>query len=641
MARPQLNREARNRRGGVLAALFALGFLALVAGVVRLQLVKHAYYRQLAERNRVRLEVLRAPRGRIFDRFGRLLADNAPAFSIVYRPPDYGTPAPDSLSDEQAVLLERILGLPRSFLNDVLRRAVHTGVSTPFRQNVDPVLVSEVEELRADLPHVEVVIQPRRSYPGGTLGAHLLGYAGEISDVELDDNTDAGYRVGDLIGRSGLERSYENELRGRDGNQYVVVNALGRRVGTLEDVPTVPPRPGLDLKLSLDLDVQRALEEAMANVARGAAVAIDPRTGGVLALVSRPTFDPNEFARGLSRARWQEFSEDTSFPLLDRAIQSAYPPGSTYNVVTALAGLEEQVIDTETHFPAPCTGGYRYGGRWYKCWNHSGHGSLALIAALANSCDVYYYQLGLRLGVDRLATWAQKIGLGAKTGIDLPQERSGLIPTSGYYDRRRGAGRWTRGVSLNLAIGQGENLITPLQLVGIAVAVANRGRLVRPHVVEEILDPATGTARPVRSEPRTALRLPEETWDALGQAMEQVVAAGTGGAARVPGVRVAGKTGTAQNAGQDHALFICFAPVDDPVIAVSVVVENGGHGGSTAAPIARQVLMARLQPALLLAQAQAAARAAAADSARAAVSTGVPQVAGPPAAAVPDSLLGD
>lgn len=640
MARPQLNREARNQRAAVLAGFMGAGFLVLVAGTVRLQLVKHEEFRQLAEQNRVRLEVVRAPRGRIFDRKGRLLADNAPAFSIVYRPPDYGTASLDSLPVEQAALMTRILGLPAAELNAVVKRAVHTGVSTPFRQDVEPLIVSQIEESRGELPNVEVVVSPRRQYPLGMAAAHLLGYAGEINDAELETRKDKGYRIGDLIGRSGLERSYEEALRGKDGHQYVVVNALGRRVGTLADIAPVPPRPGEDLRLALDLDVQQALEAAMANVGRGAAVAIDPNTGGILAMVSRPTFDPNEFARGLSRARWQEFSTDRAYPLLNRAIQSAYPPGSTYKVVTSLAGLEEQVIDPTTHMPTTCSGGYRFGSRFYKCWNHSGHGSLALTAALAQSCDVFYYQLGLRLGVDRLANWAEKIGLGAKTGIDLPQERSGLIPTSRYYDKRRGAGKWTKGVTLNLAIGQGEDLVTPLQLAVVSATVASRGRVARPHVVEQIEDPVTGEGRAVSPAPKAALDLPPETWDALTTAMEQVVASGTGGAARVPGVRVGGKTGTAQNfTGADNALFICFAPVEKPTIAIAVVVEGGGHGGSTAAPIAQKGLTARVLPELWLAQKREAMRA---DSLLAHGGAGHPAtLVVPLPAALPDSLLGD
>lgn len=640
MARPQLNREARNQRALVLAVFMLLGFATLAAGTARLQLVKHEAYLQLAEQNRVRLEVVRAPRGRIFDRNGRLLADNSPAFSIVYRPPDQDVKAPDSLAAGPLAILERVLGLSGPELQAVTRRATRSGVSTPYREDVDRDIVSQIEELRAELPHVEVVVTPRRQYPLGTVAAHLLGYAGEINEKELEKRKDKGYRLGDLIGRAGLESSYEEALRGTDGHQYVVVNALGRRVGTLEDIPPVAPRPGRDLRLAVDLDVQLALEEAMAHVARGAAVAIDPRTGGVLAMVSRPAFDPNEFARGLSHARWREYMQDLSYPLLNRAIQSAYPPASTYKVVTSLAGLEEGVIKETTRFPVSCTGGYRFGGRWYRCWNHAGHGSLDLSSALAWSCDVYYYQLGLRLGVDRLATWAQKIGLGAKTGIDLPQERSGLVPTGKWFDKRRGVGKWTNGVMMNLAIGQGENLYTPLQMSQIAIAVGMRGRIPTPHVAQEILDPLTGAAEEIPPVTRQALTLPEETWTALVEAMERTVEAGTGGRARVPGVRVGGKTGTGQNPhGDDHAVFICFAPIEAPRIAISVLVENGGHGGSTAAPIAHRALLARLAPDLLLAQrAEAARRDSLGHPGGSVAAAATPQVAEP---ATPDSTWGD
>ena len=623
MARPQLNREARNSRAFVLGGCMLLGFGMLFAGTARLQLVKHDAYRLLAEQNRVRLEVVRAPRGRIFDRSGRLLADNAPSFAIVYRPPDSDVKAADSLADAPVAILERVLGLPRAALQDVARRATRTGVTTPFREDVEGVVVSQIEELKSDLPHVDVQVTPRRMYPLGQVAAHLLGYAGEINESELATRKEKGYRLGDLIGRSGLERSYEEVLRGTDGHQYVVVNALGRRVGTLEDIPPVAPRPGRDLKLALDLDVQLALEGAMANVARGAAVAIDPRSGGVLGMVSRPSFDPNEFAHGLSRERWGEFMQDRSYPLLNRVIQSAYPPASTYKVITSLAGLEEGVIDPTSHMPASCGGGYRYGNRFYRCWNHSGHGSLDLPAALAWSCDTYYYQLGLRLGVDRLATWAQKVGLGAKTGIDLPQERSGLVPTSKWFDKHRPGG-WTKGVVLSLAIGQGENLYTPIQIAQIAEAIGMRGKLLPPHVVHEILDPMGGSAEPVVHPSRVAIALPDAVWDALVGAMERTVDSGTGGQARVPGIRVGGKTGTGQNPhGDDHAVFICFAPVEAPTIAVAVLVENGGHGGSTAAPIAHAALVARLAPQLL------AAKGAAGDAA----------VAPVPVPAVADSMI--
>jgi penicillin-binding protein 2 len=335
-------------------------------------------------------------------------------------------------------------------------------------------------------------------------------------------------------------------------------------------------------------------------------------------MVSRPVYDPNEFSHGLTRARWKELSEGGANPLLDRAIQGVYPPGSTFKIVTMTAALAHGVARADTRL-APCSGGMNFGGRWFACWDHRGHGSLDLVEALQHSCDVYFYQLGLKLGLSGLEETAKAMGLGARTGVDLPQEARGLIPSTAYYDRRWGRGRWRSGLLLNLAIGQGELLLTPLQLALVVAEAASDGRPLRPHVVERI-----GGARAFRPARPTQPGLPSEpaVWDPVHQAMELVVAAGTGGAARVPGVRVAGKTGTAQNPhGQDHALFVCYAPVDSPRVAVAIVVENAGHGGSIAAPRAGTMLKRLFLPDSLQ---RPVVRAAVRDSARpAARDTGV------------------
>ena len=589
------------------------GIVILLLGVARLQLLEYRSYRDLAEKNWLRLEILRAPRGRIFDAHGVLLADNAPAFTVIFRPQPFGSRQPDTLSTPASALLGALLGLPDSLVRQGVATANRSGLPFEFRRDAPLDVVAKVEERLVELPGVEVRIEPRRAYPESTRAAHLLGYAGEISQAELDSLGERGYRSGDLIGRAGLERSYEKELRGVDGGKILVVNASGRRVSLYPEEKPVEPQPGRDLVLTVDVRVQRALEQAMANVAEGAAVAIDPRTGGVLALVSRPSFDPNEFAHGLSRARWQELTTDPSHPLLDRAIQAAYPPGSTFKIVTSLAGLSDGVLDENTHFQG-CGGGYWYGGRFFRCWQHSGHGSLALVDALAHSCDVYYYQVGLKLGVKRLTDMAKRLQLGERSGVDLPQERRGLVPTPEWYAaRRRRAGG---GVVLNLAIGQGELLTTPLQLAALAALVASRGRVARPHLVRAVRDPVTGVERAVRPAGGRQVEVAGQDWEWVVQAMEKVVAAGTGGMARVAGVRVAGKTGTAQNPhGQDHALFIAFAPVEAPTVALAVVVEGGGHGGSVAAPIARQGMLAHLWPDSLFAVAGAVRPAGAARAA--------------------------
>lgn len=599
----------------MLAGLVLAGLGVVLAGLVYLQLFQGQHYADLAKENRVRPEVLRAPRGAIYDRHGELLADSAPCFVIVFRPfPAESTErVRETMSPDWLARVAALVELDSSEVRRQVDLANRTGQTAALVRDAPFAIRAAAEELRAELPGIEVQVEPLRNYPNGALAAHLLGYAGEINRAELDTLAAAGYRSGDLIGRTGVERRYEDHLRGRDGVEYVVVNARGRRVSTLGEPGARPPEPGQDLTLTLDLKVQRALEEAMAGVGRGAAVALDPRDGGILALVSRPVYDPNEFSHGLSRARWRELSEGGANPLLNRAIQGVYPPGSTFKIVTMSAALLRGVARPGTRL-APCGGGMVYGGRRFACWEHRGHGSLDLLGALQHSCDVYFYQLGLRLGLAGLGETARAFGLGARTGVDLPQEARGLIPDAAYYDRRWGAGRWRSGLLLNLAIGQGELLLTPLQMALVTAEVASEGRPLRPHLVARV-----GRGRAFRPERpvQTGLAADPALWGPVREAMELAVSAGTGGAARVPGVRVAGKTGTAQNPhGQDHALFVCFAPADSPVVAVAVVVENAGHGGSVAAPRAGALLRRMFLPDSLQ---QPARRRAAADTARAAL----------------------
>ena len=582
-------RRDRERRFAALAALTLAGFALMVLGLLRLQVAEHQRYRQLSEENRVRLEVLRAPRGEIVDRNGQLLADSYPSFNIVFRP----MPAESTERARAAVRpewLQRVSALVEAdttVVRQLVRVANRSGNTAVLRRNAPSDVLAAVEESRGELPGLEVVVEPLRRYPHGTLAAHLLGYAGEINDRELAARADEGYRAGDLIGRTGVERSFEGILRGRDGAEYVVVNAMGQRVSTLTEVPPRPPVPGRRLVLTLDLKVQRALEEVMGGVRRGAAVAIDPRDGGILGMVSRPAYDPNEFSHGLTWARWKEISGGGSNPLLDRAIQGLYPPGSTFKIVTMIAALRSGIVRPETQL-RPCTGSYAFGGRSFGCWKRSGHGSLDLVSAIQHSCDVYFYQLGLRLGLPRLEATARALGLGGRTGVDLPQESGGLMPSAAWYDRRWGGGRWRKGVLLNLAIGQGEILATPLQLALVAAEASVDGRALRPHVVRRLGDgPPREPERPVQ----TGVAAAAAVWEALHRGLQRAVDTGTGTAARVPGIAVAGKTGTAQNPhGEDHALFVCYAPADHPTIALAFVVENSGHGGTVAAPLAGQTL---------------------------------------------------
>jgi penicillin-binding protein 2 len=584
---PQRDKDARF---GALAAIGLAGFFLVLLGLLRLQVFEHEQLKRLADQNRIRLDVLRAPRGVIRDRHGRVLADNQPSFDIVFRP----APIESTLRVRSVVAsdwLARVGGALDSDTLEIKRRvreANRTGQTAVLRRTAPYAVLAAVEESRQELPGVDVQVAPIRRYPEGTLAAQLLGYAGEINDRELAERSRKGYHLGDLIGKTGVERRYEDILRGEDGAEFVVVNAMGQRVATLDDVPPQPPTAGRDVTLTLDLEVQLALEEAMDPIERGAAVVLDPRDGSVLGMVSKPVFDPNEFSRGISFARWKDLNSGGAYPLLNRAIQSAYPPGSTFKIVTMLAGLKHGLVTAETHEPTSCTGGFWFGNRRFGCWKKEGHGSLDMVQALQHSCDVFFYQLGLRLGLGPLEKTARGMGLGERTGIDLPSESRGLVPTDAWYDQRFQRGRWPRGLLLNLAIGQGELLTTPLQLATMTAVAANGGRPVRPHVVSGVQGVAAYRVEPP-VEPGVVTD--QAHWEAVHLAMRRVVEAGTAGSVRLPGVPVAGKTGTAQNPhGDDHALFVCYAPADAPRLAMAVVAENSGHGGSVAAPVAARVL---------------------------------------------------
>ena len=577
----------------VVAAVFGLVLLRLFT----LQVIQGARYRDLSEENRIRVDVLTAPRGEIRDRNGHLIADNVPSFTVTLDPYDKAYIGHPAQLDSALATLARILDVDEAALRERVRREKSQSfLPVRLRRNVDIQTVAFVSEHRERLPGIDVESEPLRRYPHGMLGSHLLGYVGEINDKELSDPSRTDYRSGDLIGKMGLERQYERRLRGVDGKRFVEVNALGRKAELLGDKRPILPRRGDDLVLTVDLTLQKAAEDAFEPGARGAIVVLDPTNGEVLALVSKPNYDPNEFSGGISQQRWEQLSTGGNYPLFNRAIQAAYPPGSTLKPYVAMAGLANGDIDAGTHFATSCTGEYRFGSRLFGCWRKEGHGSLALRDAVAQSCDVFFYQLGLREGLTRLAAFMAGLGINERTGIDLPQERRGLFPDPGWYDRRFGAGRWSKGLVLNLAIGQGECSLTPIKLAQLTAFMANAGTLVRPHLVRSSAAAGGSAGDPDRRDlhvPPRAIRLVR---DAMEAAVEDP--RGTGGAARVDSILVAGKTGTAQNPhGQDHALFICFAPVEAPRIAIAVLVENAGHGGSEAAPLARKVLEAYFHPA--------------------------------------------
>jgi penicillin-binding protein 2 len=591
------------RRDRVFRIVVCVIFGMVLLRLFSLQVLAGERYRELSEENRIRVEVLTAPRGEIRDRKGRLLTDNVPSFTVTIDPYDKAYVDQPASLDSTLAHLGGILEVdPAALIAKVKKDRKQSFLVIRLKRNADLKSVAYISEHRSELPGVDVDAEPLRRYPYGLLASHLLGYVGEISDKELEDPKFATYTRGDLVGRMGIERQYEQFVRGVDGKRFVEVNALGRKADLLGDKRPIEPRRGADLTLTIDLDLQRAAEDAFRPGARGAIVALDPRTGEVLALASKPNYDPNEFSTGITQARWDELSQGGNYPLFNRAIQAAYPPGSTLKPFVVLAGLTVHAISAATTFRDPCFGYYQFGSRRFGCWDKDGHGWVSLRAAVARSCDVYFYQLGLRTGLDRISDFMKMLRVSERTGIDLPQERRGLFPDPGWYDRRYGVGRWSKGLVLNLAIGQGEASVTPIKLAQLTAMIANGGILHRPRVLKEITRDGAALARAVPPADSLQEKLTFAPGDlaAVRSAMVAVVndPGGTGGASRVDSVTVAGKTGTAQNPhGEDHALFICYAPASRPEIVVVVLAENAGHGGSEAAPIAQKVLQAYFHPA--------------------------------------------
>ncbi|HKV55435.1 MAG TPA: penicillin-binding protein 2 [Candidatus Binataceae bacterium] len=581
----------------IVALMLFIG-VVLTGAAVRLyylQIIKHHDLAELADRNRIRIQRLPALRGLVYDVHHRPLVDTRPSFDAVMVPED----APDV--PQTVEKLEKLLGEDGAAKK--LEDAEDQG-----RPEFDPVTVEErldwpqvvaLETHQLQLPGVSLQVNPQRHYIYGSLASHLLGYVGEVTEKDLARLPD--YRMGDEIGKFGLERSWEDTLRGDSGGQEIEVDAVGRRLRLLREIQE---KPGASIIMTIDLDLQRAAEDAIGDRA-GALVALDPNTGYILAMASRPAFDPNIFAGGITNAQWRGLTTDPQHPLENRAIQGTYPPGSTFKVIDSIAALSDRTLTPQTTYY--CPGGLYFGGREYRCWRKQGHGTLSVHRAIVESCDVFFYQVGEHLGIDRLAAWAHALGLGKKSGIDLANEKAGVMPSSEWKERRFRE-RWYPAETLSVAIGQGYVSVTPLQMAEVAAEVANGGTLYQPQFVKEI-DSLDGT--PVKVFPptvRSRVRIPEAVLDDVRAGMVGVVNSpdGTAHGARLDNVIVAGKTGTAQvvkeaqgvrvkeNAGperyRDHGWFIAFAPADHPQIAVACIIEHAGHGGSSAGPVVKSVM---------------------------------------------------
>jgi penicillin-binding protein 2 len=582
-------------RISALAVLIAVVLVLAATRLYYLQVIKHHELSELADRNRIRIQRLPALRGLVYDDRHQPLVDTRPSFDAVM--------VPEDTQNLSATIekLEKVLN--HDHIADKLEDAEDQG-----RPEFEPVTVDErlewpqvvaLETHQLELPGVSLQVNPRRHYIYDSLAAHLLGYVGEVTVRDLNRLPD--YRMGDEIGKFGLERSLEGTLRGDSGGQEIEVDSVGRRLRLLREIPE---KPGNSVVMTLDLDLQRAAEQAIGNRA-GALVAIDPNTGYILAMASFPAFDPNLFAGGITGANWRALALDPSHPLENRAIQGAYPPGSTFKIVDSIAGLEDRTLTTDTNYY--CPGGIYFGGREYRCWRKQGHGTISIHRAIVESCDVFFYEVGQHLGVDRIAAWAHALGFGKKTGIGLDNERSGTIPSSEWKERHFHE-RWYPAETLSVAIGQGYVTVTPLQLAQLAAEVANGGTLYKPQFVREIdaLDGSVVKSFPpiVESQVRIDPSVLEEVREGMAGVVNQPD--GTAHGAKLDNVIVAGKTGTAQvvKEGQgvrlketalpekyrDHGWFMAFAPLDHPKIAIACIIEHSGHGGSSAGPVVKAVM---------------------------------------------------
>jgi penicillin-binding protein 2 len=565
------------------ALLVALVLLAAVFW--HLQVVRGKFFRDLAENNQRRSVPIAAPRGTLLDRKGRVLVENRPSFNVML--------APEQVEELDATIarLARVLNMGESQIRERLARRDSPFGPVVVKEDASLEDVAALEARRLELPEVSVDVVPLRSYPLAAAAAHSLGRVGEISERQLREREFAGLTAGDLVGQAGLEQQYNRSLMGKDGLRRLIVNSRGREVAELH---RDPPEEGPSLTLTLDQDLQAAMEQAFHGRA-GSGVALNPETGEILAMTSTPAYDPNQFSTGVEPAAWNRLLSDPETPLMNRVIQGQYAPGSTFKIVMAAAALEEGVITPNTTFY--CPGYLSIYDTVFRCNKPAGHGLVTLHEALAQSCNVFFYQVGVRLEIERIAKWAKRLGLGAAAGIDLPYEAAGLVPSPEWKLRTQKL-PWYAGETVSVAIGQGQLTVTPLQLARVAAVIANGGRLPRPHLVKAIGD------RPVVAEAPVDLALKQATVDAIRSGMCAVVNEhGTGRRAQLPGVMVCGKTGSAQvvaharlargNATESmlpHGWFLAFAPADHPTIALAILVEHGGSGGEAAAPVAREIL---------------------------------------------------
>ncbi|MEK7727022.1 MAG: penicillin-binding protein 2 [candidate division KSB1 bacterium] len=578
----------QNKRTFFNAGLAVL-LLILLGRFAYVQIYLGEQFLKESEKNRVRPVAIEPPRGLLRDRYKEVLVDNRPAYAVYVVPAQFARNKPG-----YQILATAFHTGEEDLRKQITRTKRGNLIPTKIERQIDFSGFSLLHERRIELPGLEFRAESRRSYRSGIKAPHLFGYLGEISDAELTANGES-YTPGDLIGKKGLERQYEKKLRGVKGKRFMEVDALGRVVGDLASGPNSAyygnsPEPGLDLILGIDAALQRMLEAEMLEH-KGGAVVLNCKNGEVLAMVSKPDYDPDLFSRPLSPQDWNRLINDPQKPLYDRMLQSLFAPGSTYKIITVIAGLETGLVDPEER--VFCPGYFRMGNRPFGCWKKGGHGTMNMLQAIEQSCDVYFYRMGLKIGLENWAKYSRLFGFGKTTGIDLVDERGGMVPDEEYLNQRYGRNKWSKGLMLNLAIGQGELLVTPLQMAYFAMTIANEGRTFKPRVRRGYMNPITFKEEYPEPDSVFIPGIHSRSYEIAKRGMHMVVNSPTGTAksAQVPGVISAGKTGTAQNPhGETHAWYIGFAPFENPQIAYCIFLENGGGGGANAAPFARKII---------------------------------------------------
>jgi len=561
--------------------VISLVFFAFAIRLYELQLYRDVEYKKQAQTNSIRAIQHDPIRGLILDRNGKIIVDNAPAYTVIITPYEFDM--------KNLELLARILKVDKNYIVDKIKTAPSPFAQVRIRRDAPISAIAYIEEHRDELKGVDYLIEHKRNYKEPTIASHILGYVKEITPDMLSVYKGL-YKSGDQIGHSGLEKSYELIIKGEKGYSFVMVDALGRFVGRYNDGRSdIPPSEGSDLVLTVDLDLQSFIEGLFEGKS-GSAVVIDPRNGEILAMVSKPNYDLSSLSGYTPPEFWNALNNDPRKPLLNRAISGLYSPGSTFKMILAITALETGAVDL--NWKVYCPGYFVYGNKVFKCHTSHGHGWVNLTKAIEVSCNVYFYNLMLRVNFDEWSKYGSLFGFGKKTGVDLLEEVSGILPSTDYFNRVYGVNKWTKGYLISLAIGQGEISATPLQMACYAMALANYGNYHQPHLVKKVVNKRTGKVEEVSYYTRQ-IPVSKQTFDIVREAMYLVVNGpnGTGKSARVEGVNVAGKTGTAQNPhGNDHAWFIGFAPYENPEIAFAIIVENAGFGGAVAAPIAREIV---------------------------------------------------